>query len=121
MSGLDSILNSIPVGANSIGEIAEKLGIDSALVEKGVAALGKSHPETGDTVTLASQQTSLDTSTLSSIVSQLGGEGGLGQISELLNSDEGMMGKITSFLDQDGDGNPLDDIAGMASKLFGKK
>ncbi|MEO1044806.1 MAG: hypothetical protein AAFX04_05140 [Pseudomonadota bacterium] len=120
MSGLDTILQNIPVGANSIGEIAEKLGIDPSLVEKGVAALGKSHAEEGDTVTLAAQSTSLDTGSLSNILGQLGGEQGLGQISEMFGSDEGLMGQINGFLDQDGDGNALDDLAGMASKFFGK-
>ncbi len=28
---------------------------------------------------------------------------------------------VAGMLDRDGDGNPLDDIAGMASSLFGKK
>lgn len=121
MSGLDGLLKSIPVGADSIGEIAEKLGMDPGLVEKGVAALSKTHSEPGDTVTLASEQTSLDTGSLTNILSQLGGEGGLGQISDLLNSNEGLMGKISGFLDQDGDGSPLDDLANMASSFFGKK
>ena len=34
---------------------------------------------------------------------------------------EGSLAKFASMLDLDGDGNPLDDIAGMASGLFGKK
>jgi hypothetical protein len=34
---------------------------------------------------------------------------------------EGSLAKFASMLDFDGDGNPFDDIAGMASGLFGKK
>lgn len=121
MSMLDSILGGMNVGEDSIGAIAQKLGVDPALVSKGVAALGKSHAEPGDTVETAAQQTGLDSGMLGNIVNQIGGEDGLGQISEVLNSDEGLMGKIGSFLDQDGDGNALDDIADMAGKFFGKK
>lgn len=44
--------------------------------------------------------------TLSQIVEQIGGEGSLS--------------KFASMLDADHDGNPLDDIAGFAGKLFGK-
>lgn len=121
MSMLDGILKNLPVGADSITEIAGKLGMDPAMVEKGVAALGQSHDEAGDTVDGAAAKTGLDTGALSGIMDQLGGEGGLGQISQMLNSEEGMMGKISGFLDQDGDGNPMNDIMGMAGKLFGKK
>ncbi|WP_438731200.1 hypothetical protein ACR9YC_05995 [Parasphingorhabdus sp. DH2-15] len=121
MSMLDGVLKNLPVGADSIGEIAEKLGMDPSMVEKGVAALGQSHGEDGDTMAAASEKTGLDSGALSGIMDQLGGEGGLGQISEMLGSDEGIMGKISGFLDQDGDGNPLNDVMGMAGKFFGKK
>ena len=120
MSMLDGLLQNLPVGADSIGEIAEKLGMDPAMVEKGVAALGQSHGEDGDTMAAAAEKTGMDSGALSGIMDQLGGEGGLGQVSEMLNSEEGIMGKISGFLDQDGDGNPINDIMGMAGKLFGK-
>jgi hypothetical protein len=32
-----------------------------------------------------------------------------------------ILGKITGFADKDGDGNPLNDLAGMAKGLFGGK
>ncbi|MEY4951814.1 MAG: hypothetical protein RL299_238, partial [Pseudomonadota bacterium] len=51
---------------------------------------------------------------------QLGGEGGLGQLSELIKGNSALSG-LAGMLDRDGDGNPLDDIAGLASGLFGKK
>jgi hypothetical protein len=35
------------------------------------------------------------------------------------NSGQGAAG-LLGLLDQDGDGNPLDDIMGMAGKLFGR-
>ena len=49
MSLLDSILGQ--VGGNiDVGSIAEKFGIDPAMAEKAVAALGVSHAEPGDTL-----------------------------------------------------------------------
>jgi hypothetical protein len=33
---------------------------------------------------------------------------------------EGAMGKAASLLDRDGDGNPLNDIAGIAGKFLGR-
>ena len=48
------------------------------------------------------------------------GEGALGDLAGKMGGDS-KLGGIMSMLDQDGDGNPLDDIAGMASGLFGKK
>ncbi|CAH0350217.1 MAG: hypothetical protein V4461_13650 [Pseudomonadota bacterium] len=32
---------------------------------------------------------------------------------------EAIMGKLTSFLDRDGDGNPLNELSGLAKGLFG--
>jgi hypothetical protein len=43
------------------------------------------------------------------------GSGGLGGVGEILSSSGGGLGRL---LDLDGDGNPLDDIIGMAGKLF---
>ena len=77
------------------------------MAEKAIAVLGQTHQMQGDTVELASAKTGLDTGVLSQIVEQIGGEGSLTN--------------FASMLDQDGDGNPLDDIADMASGLFGKK
>ncbi len=46
-----------------------------------------------------------------------GGLGGLGSILGLVLGGEKAGGGLGSLLDLDGDGNPLDDIIGMASKL----
>ncbi|WP_374406080.1 hypothetical protein [Pelagerythrobacter sp.] len=90
----------------TVKNMADKLGIDSADAEKAIAALGEAHHEPGDTVGLASEKTGLDTGTLQQIVEQIGGEGSLARFSQIL--------------DQDHDGNPFDDVAGFAGKLFGK-
>jgi len=107
MSLLDGILKNISGAPDDVTNLAAKVGIDPAMAEKAIAALGQSHQMEGDTVELASAKTGLDPSILSQIVSQIGGEGSLTS--------------FASMLDLDGDGNPLDDIAGMAGKLFGKK
>ena len=122
MSILDGIMKQVAGSPDTVASLAEQVGIDPAMVEKAVAALGQSHPEEGDTLELASAKTGLDVGALGTIMQQLGGEGALGDIASQLQGGEGAgLAGIASLLDQDGDGNPLDDIAGMASGLFGKK
>jgi hypothetical protein len=43
------------------------------------------------------------------------------KIKEMLGGEDSWLGKASSFLDKDGDGNPLNDLAGMAKGLFGSK
>ena len=105
MAMFDNILGKV-TGHPELANMAEKLGLDPAMAEKAVAALGEAHQEPGDTLQSAAAKTGLDAGVLSQIVEQIGGEGSLG--------------RFTQVLDADGDGNPLDDIAGMAGKLFGK-
>jgi hypothetical protein len=119
MGLLDGILGQL--GGNlDIGGIAGKLGIDPAMTEKAVAALGQAHPEPGDTIEGAAAKTGIDAGTLGSIVEQLGGENALGQINGMLK-DHPQAASIFNMLDRDGDGNALDDIADLASGLLGKK
>ncbi len=107
MSLLDGILKNLAGAPDDVTNLAAKVGIDPAMAEKAIAALGQSHQMEGDTVELAAAKTGLDPSILTNIVSQIGGEGSLME--------------FANMLDLDGDGNPLDDIAGMAGKFFGKK
>lgn len=104
----------------TVANMAEKLGIDADTAEKAIAALGKSHAEEGDTVELAAEKTGLDQDTLSSIVDQVGGEGSLAKFNQIL-ADNPKAASVFGMLDRDGDGNPLNDIAGMAKGLFGRK
>ena len=83
MGLMDGILGQLGGGLD-IASIAGKLGIDPAVAEKAVAALGQSHSEPGDTVAAASAKTGLDAGVLGNLVTQLGGEGALGQISAML-------------------------------------
>ncbi|WP_435418242.1 hypothetical protein WAB17_01295 [Parerythrobacter aurantius] len=117
MSMLDGILKNIGGAPDDIANLAAKVGLDPKMVEKAVATLGQTHQMQGDTVELASAKTGLDAGTLKTIVEQIGGEGSLTQFADAIRNDPK---SIMGILDKDGDGNPLDDIAGMAKGLFGK-
>jgi hypothetical protein len=106
MGLLDGLLGGLG-GADQIAGLAAKVGLSEEQVKAGMAALGKAHPEPGDTVTDAAAATGLPAGKLQDIVSQLGGENALG--------------KISSLIDRDGDGNPLNDLSAIAGSLFGKK
>jgi hypothetical protein len=117
-----SILNSIfgQIGQQvDVANLAGKLGIDPALTEKAIAALAQSHQEEGDTLTGAAAKTGLDTGVLGQIVEQIGGEGSLGEFARTLK-DHPQASGLFGLLDRDGDGNPLNDITGLAKGLFGK-
>ena len=105
MALFDEILGKVS-GLPELTNLAAKVGIDPKMAEQVVAALGEAHQQPGDTVQQAAAKTGLDAGTVSQIVEHIGGEGSLG--------------KFAAMIDQDGDGNPLDEIAGFAGKLFGK-
>ncbi len=117
MGIFDGILNQVS-GHADIANLAAKVGIDPAMAEKAIAALGVAHQQPGDTVSLAAEKTGLGAGTLSQIIEQIGGEGSLTQFAGAIASDPS---KIAALFDRDGDGNPLNDVMGMASGLFGKK
>ncbi len=119
MGIFDSILGQVGQHAD-VGNLASKLGIDPAIAERAIAALGQSHAEPGDTIAGAAAKTGLDSGILGKIVEQIGGEGSLGQYAQMLQDNPQASG-ILKMLDRDGDGNPLNDIAGMAGAFFGKK
>jgi hypothetical protein len=56
MGLLDGILGQ--AGNIDIAGIAGKLGVDPAMAEKAVAALGQAHPEPGDTIAARSARSS---------------------------------------------------------------
>lgn len=103
MGLLDSVLGQIG-GAGQLAELAGKVGLSEDQVKMAMAALGKAHAEPGDTVADASAATGLSAESLGQIVNQIGGEGALA--------------KVSGLIDRDGDGNPLNDLAGIAGKLF---
>lgn len=119
MSIFDSILKNIGGAPDDIVNLARKVGIDPAMAEKAVAALGHGHQLEGDTVEAAAAQTGLPTGTLSQIVEQIGGEGSLTEFANMLKENP-QAKSVLGMIDRDGDGNPLNDIAGMAKGIFGK-
>ena len=106
MGMLDGLLGGLG-GGDQIAGLAAKVGLSEDQVKTAMAALGKSHAEDGDTVEGAANATGLPTDKLQDLVSQIGGDG--------------MLGKISSMIDRDGDGNPLNDLSSIAGSLFGKK
>ena len=120
MSLLDSILSQ--VGGNvDIASIAGKVGIDPAMAQQAVTALAAAHPQEGDTVQTAAAQSGIDPAMLTQVMSSMGGEGALGQVSQMIQAHPDVVAGISKFLDRDGDGNPLNDVLGMATSFFGKK
>jgi hypothetical protein len=118
MSLLDGLLGQL--GPNvDVANLAAKVGIDPAMAEKAIAALGVAHQEPGDTIASAAGKTGLDTGILGQIVGHIGGEGSLGEFARMLQ-DSPQAASIFGSLDKDGDGNPLNDVLGMAKGLFGK-
>jgi len=105
MALFDDILGKVS-GHPELENRAAKVGIDPKMAEQVVAALGAAHQEPGDTVQQDEEQPGLDAGIVSQIVEHIGGEGSLGQ--------------FAAMIDQDGDGNPLDELVGFAGKLFGK-
>lgn len=120
MSLFDSILKGTGGAPDDVVNLASKLGIDPAMAEKAIAALGQAHTQQGDTVEQAAAKTGLDTGMLGKIVEQIGGEGSLGEYARQLQEHPQAAG-VLKMLDRDGDGDVVDDITGMAGKFFGKK
>ncbi|MCJ2181232.1 hypothetical protein MTR62_00695 [Novosphingobium sp. 1949] len=116
MGLLDGLLGEMGAPID-IANMAGKLGIDPAMAEKAVAALGHAHQQPGDTAQLAAQKTGLDLGVIQQVIAAIGGEGALAQFAGQIASSP----EIMKLLDRDGDGSALDDIAGMASSFFGKK
>lgn len=119
MSLFDGILEKIAGAPDDVRNLAEKVGVDPSTAEKAIAALGHAHQAQGDTVDLAAAMTGLDTDLLSSIVNHIGGEGSLVEFSNIVKEHPQAKG-LLEMLDRDHDGNPLNDIAGMAKGLFSK-
>lgn len=117
MSLLDSILSQVSSNVD-VENLANKVGLDPAMAEKAITALGMAHAAPGDTVETAAEQTGLEPSILSQIVEHIGGEGSLGEFARMLG-DHPQAASLLGKLDQDGDGNPINDITGMAKGLFG--
>lgn len=123
MSMLEGLLAQL--GPNfDLTNMATKVGITPEMAASAVQALGVAHPQPGDTVATAAASTGLSPDILQQIVGHIGGEGSLARYASMLGGSEGaggVLGQVTGMLDRDGDGNPLNDLAGLAGGLFGGK
>lgn len=126
MGLLDGILGQLGAGGTgnamenmAIDTIAAKFGIPPALAETAVAALTKAHAEPGDTVATAAQQTGIDASTMGQISDHLGGESGLGQLSQMIQNNPDLLNSITGMLGGGQGGGGLGSLAGIAGSLLG--
>lgn len=100
MSILDSLMGNVD-------GIAEKLGVDPDQAKDIVGSLSEKLGGEGDKMEALKQ-----------VAEEKGVS--LDSLTEMMNSEDGIMGKIGGLLDRDGDGNPLNDIADMAKGFFGK-
>lgn len=116
MGLIDSLLGQV-AGNVDVANLAEKVGLSPDMAEKAVAALGAAHPEPGDTVETAAQNTGISSDVLQQIVGHIGGEGSLAQFAGLIAGAQGASG-LGGMLDRDGDGNPLNDLAGLAGSFL---
>ncbi len=105
MGVLDGLMQQFG-GVGNIADLAGKVGLSEEQVQTAMAALGKAHPEPGNTVETAAAATGLSQEKLQGLVGAIGGDS--------------MLDKVSGFLDRDGDGGIMDDVAGMAKGLFGK-
>lgn len=109
MGLFDGILGQVSEHADVVN-LADKLGIDPAVAEKAIVALGIAHQQDGDTAQLAAERSGLDLGTVQQIITQIGGEGSLTQFAGAIAADPG---RAASYFDKDGDGSVLDDLKGM--------
>ena len=120
---ISSFLGNIQ-GANGSGILGHILGSQQPVVTKGLAqGTGLNLSQIGKLLQIAApllmgilgkkqQQNDLD---IDGLASFLGGQQKKDQ-----QSNPDMMGMLNNLLDADGDGSSLDDILGMAGKLFGR-
>ena len=87
MGLLDGLLKQVADHVD-VDNLASKIGLTPEQVEAAVAALGKAHPEPGDTLAGASAATGLPVDKLSRIVDQIGGDGALARFASLLRDED---------------------------------
>lgn len=93
MGLLDGLLGQVASNVD-VQNLAAKVGLTPEQVEQAVAALGAAHPQPGDTVQTAADQTGLPADTLEQIVGHIGGEGALGKFAGLLEQQGGLGGLL---------------------------
>lgn len=95
MGDLDALATKLGLPAESIGPLMQQIAADIGSGKTSVAALAE---------TAAAHGVSADK--LQELMGQAGGP-------------EAIMGKLGGLFDRDGDGNPMNDLSGLAKGLFG--
>ena len=106
MNMFEKVMDMLPENF-SIDEIAEKDGSTDKMT-----AIKEAAAEAG-----------VDAEKLKGLLPALAEKSGLdgeGSLMDKLTGDDGLLGKVTGFLDRDGDGNPINDITNMAKGFFKK-
>lgn len=122
LDNLGGFLNN-PAMANGAGILGHIFGAKKPTVEAGVAG------GTGLNAGQSAQLLAILAPLVMAALGKMQRSGGLdaGSLAATLGQQKsaaqggGLMGTLGSLLDRDGDGSPLDDIAGMAGGFFGKK
>lgn len=83
MGMLDAIFGEVTgsgEGNAAMTALAEKVGLTPEQAQSAISALARAHPQPGDTVQTASENTGMSPGVLQQIVGHLGGEGALASI-----------------------------------------
>jgi hypothetical protein len=129
MSLLGSLLQQVE-GSDALASLAAKVGLPADQVQSiGDSLLAKI--QGGSTAEQAAADTAAETGAdpdqvqamIPAIADHVGADGASGIMDKLggMAGASGIMGTVTGMLDRDGDGNPLNDVMGMAKGLFGSK
>jgi hypothetical protein len=116
MSVFDLLLSQVNQNLDVAG-IAAKFGIDPSIAQSAVSALASAHGQPGDTVETAAANTGIDSGTLGQIMSHLGGESGLGQLSALVQGHPDASGLLNMF-GNNSEGGAAGGVLNMAKGLF---
>jgi hypothetical protein len=106
----------------SLDELGARFGISPDQIKSVTDTLGaKLQGGAGQTQAIADAagEHGLSLEKLQGVLAGLGGTGALEKLGLDPNGD--ILGQVTGFLDKDGDGNALDDLADMAKGFFGGK
>jgi hypothetical protein len=98
-------------------DIAAKLGLPADQAKSLVSGLAEQLQNGGDVTKVLGDAAAKFGVSPDSLQSLTGADGPLGGLLAKFGDADGLLGG----LDKDGDGNPLNDIAGMAKGLFGGK
>jgi hypothetical protein len=123
MKLFENLMNMLPENLK-LDDLAQKVGLNvDDLKTAGESLFTKLKDGSVDKATAireAAAETGIDAEKLKNLMPAMAEKLGLdgeGSLMDKLNGENGLLGKVTGMLDRDGDGNPLNDIAGM----FGKK